>query len=413
MSEKIYQLITERMIAALERGTVPWRKPWQAAAGLPRSMSTGVPYRGVNVFLLGLTQAEAGHGSPWWGTYRQIAGLGGQVRRGEKSTVVILWKPVEVASQDPESGEPESRQVPVLRYYRVFNARQADGLPDRFHPEPGQQITLAGPQAVLDRYLAAGPELRHEAGDRACYHPPTDVIRLPLRSQFRSPAHYYATAFHEAGHSTGHPARLNRPGVAAFDHFGSGRYAREELVAEMTSSILCAQTGADTPEIFSNSASYIAGWLRALHQDSRLVVTAAAQAQRACDLITQAEREPAREPDHPQAGAADSERHVPIPVASAVPEATQRAGAQRGQRELEVGGGLPLARVPRPERGSQHAAACGGLAADPAGETAYSRTASASANSGPEMAPERGGVVSTARQAQPTVQARGWQAEAG
>ena len=245
----------------------------------------------------------------------------------------------------------------MLRYYRVFNAGQADGLPDRFHPEPGQPVTLAGPQAVLDRYLAAGPQLRHVAGDRACYHPATDVIRLPLRSQFRSPAHYYATAFHEAGHSTGHPARLNRPGVAAFDHFGSGRYAREELVAEMTSSILCAQTGIDTPETFSNSASYIAGWLRSLHQDSRLVVTAAAQAQRACDLITQAEREPVRESDRPQAGAADGERHVPVPVASAVPERTQRAGAQRGEREPDVGGGLPPARVPRTARGSQRSAA--------------------------------------------------------
>jgi antirestriction protein ArdC len=392
---------------------VPWRKPWQAVAGPPRSMSSGARYRGVNVFLLGLTQAEAGYDSPWWGTYRQIAGLGGQVRRGEKPTAVILWKPVQVASQDPQTGEPGVRQVPVLRYYRVFNAGQADGLAERFHPEPGQQITLTGPQAVLDHYLADGPQLRHVAGDRACYHPATDAIRLPLRSQFRSPEQYYATAFHEAGHSTGHPARLNRPGVAQFDHFGSGRYAREELVAEMTSSILCAQTGIDTPEIFSNSASYIAGWLRALHQDSRLVVTAAAQAQRACDLITQPEREPVKGSDRRQAGVADSDRHVPIPVASAVPEREPRAGGQHGEPEPAAGGELPPGRVPGSARGSQCSPVVGGPAAESAGKTATSRAASSCASSRPEVTAERGGVVRSVQQEQPTARARGWQAEAG
>jgi hypothetical protein len=182
----------------------------------------------------------------------------------------------------------------------------------------------------------------------------------------------------------------------------------------MTSSILCAQTGIDTPEILENSASYIAGWLRALNQDTRLVVTAAAQAQRACDLITEAEREPAREHDRPRAGAAGGERRMPIPVASAVPGDRQRAGTQRGEREPEVrGGGLPPARVPRPARGSQHSAASGGPVADSPGETAYSRAASASGGVWPELVPERGGVVSAARRAQPAVQVRGWQAEAG
>ena len=164
---------------------------------------------------------------------------------------------------------------------------------------------------MLDGYLARGPKLVHVAGDRADYHPATDTIRLPLRAQFRTAEGYYATAFHEAGHSTGHPIRLNRPGIAAFDHFGSGKYAREELVAQMTSSLLCAQTGIDNPETFENSASYIAGWLSALNNDTRLVITAAAQAQRACDLINQAEREPARDSDrHPEA-APTGDEHAP------------------------------------------------------------------------------------------------------
>jgi antirestriction protein ArdC len=295
MSDTIHWMVTKRMIAALERGTVPWHKPWNAAAGRATSMTTGQPYRGVNVFLLGLTAAEEGYGTRYWGTYRQIAQLGGQVRRGEHSTLVVLWKPVEVADRVPVTGEVTVKQVPVLRYYRVFNAAQADHLPQRFHPTLDQDIQIRAPQAVLDGYLARGPVPRHVAGDRAAYQPATDTIQLPLRPQFRSAPEYYATAFHEAAHSTGHPSRLNRPGISTFDHFGSDRYAREELVAEMTSSILCAETGIDNPALFDNSAGYIAGWLSALNGDRKLVVAAAAQAQRACDLISQAEHEAIRD----------------------------------------------------------------------------------------------------------------------
>jgi antirestriction protein ArdC len=319
MSDTIHRIVTDRMIAALERGTIPWRKPWHAEAGRPRSMSSGQPYRGANVFLLGLTAAEEGYASPYWGTYRQISDLGGQVRKGEQSTLVIFWKQAERAERDPETGEPATRRLPVLRYYRVFNAAQAGHLPERFYPAPGQDTEIAESQAVLDRYLADGPKLRHVSGDRAAYNPAVDTIQLPLRSQFRAPEHYYATAFHEAGHSTGHPQRLNRPGIADFDHFGSGKYAREELIAQMTSSMLCAQTGIDTPEVFNESASYIAGWLNALNDDKRLVITAAAHAQRASDLIAEPERQATQDSGHhPQAAPSRGED---VSAATTVPAA--------------------------------------------------------------------------------------------
>jgi antirestriction protein ArdC len=308
VSDTVHRMVTERMIAALERGSVPWRKPWQAAAGRPRSMSTGQPYRGVNMFLLALTAAEEGYGSPFWGTYRQIGALGGQVRGGEHSSLAVFWKQAEFERRDLQSGEITVKQLPVLRYYRVFNAAQADHLPERFCTAPGDHSEISQPQAVLDGYLSRGPKLLHVAGDRANYHPATDTIRLPPPSQFNTPQDYYATAFHEAGHSTGHPSRLSRPGIAAFDHFGSDKYAREELVAQMTASILCVETAIDSPAMFENSASYIGGWLSALNRDHRLVVTAAAQAQKACDLITQAEREATRDAaDHPGAVVAESE----------------------------------------------------------------------------------------------------------
>jgi antirestriction protein ArdC len=353
MSDTVHRIVTERMIAALQRGTVPWHKPWQAAAGRPRSMSTGQPYRGVNVFLLGLTAAEEGYPSPFWGTYRQISDLGGQIRRGERSTLVVFWKQAERTERDPQTGEPVIRQLPVLRYYRVFSAAQADHLPRRFHLQLGEHTEISEPQAVLDDYLARGPKLLHVAGDRADYHPATDTIRLPLRSQFRSAEGYYATAFHEAGHSTGHPDRLNRPGIAAFDHFGSDKYAREELVAQMSSSLLCAQTGIEDPETFENSASYMAGWLSALNHDTRLVVTAAAQAQRACDVINQAEREPARESDRlPESGRA-VHRHVRAEARAVTADPLQPSrrpdeGAAATHDRGELAGQPHVAAVPEP-----------------------------------------------------------------
>jgi len=366
VSDTIHTIVTERMIAALQRGTVPWRKPWQAATGQPRSMSTGQPYRGVNVFLLALTAAEDGYGSPFWGTYRQITGLGGQVRKGERSTLVVFWKKTEAEQRDPQTGEVTVKQLPVLRYYRMFNAAQAGHLPQRFYPAPREHSEIKEPQAVLDAYLARGPRLMHVAGDRADYHPATDTIRLPLRAQFRTPEDYYATAFHEAGHSTGHPDRLNRPGIAAFDHFGSGTYAREELVAQMTSSLLCAQTGIDNPATFASSASYIASWLTALDNDHKLVITAAAQAQRACDVISQAEREPASDASH----------HVMVPAAESgtAPATDSTAALARPHHPGRVWAGHEApavepngtASVPDPQaaaRGSEH----GGTASPAAG----------------------------------------------
>jgi antirestriction protein ArdC len=405
MSDTVHRIVTERMIAALERGTVPWRKPWQAAAGWPRSMSTGQPYRGVNVFLLGMTAAEQGYSSPFWGTYRQIGDLGGQVRKSEHSTLVVFWKRADVEHRDPQTSEVTLKQLPVLRYYRVFNATQADHLPERFHSAPGEHSEISGPEAVLDCYLARGPKLVHVAGDRADYHPGTDTIRLPLRSQFRSAERYYATAFHEAGHSTGHPLRLGRPGIAAFDHFGSDKYAREELVAQMSSSLLCAQTGIEDPEIFANSASYIAGWLSALNHNTRLVVTAAAQAQRGCDVINQAEHEPAKDSDrHPEAAPAGKE-HVPaeaMAVTADPPQASHRPGGRTAATyyHAELAGQPRVATVPEPR---PSATATG---------TAPGSGDSRSMHHSPKT-PMRPGSPDATGPARATTPADDWQAEAG
>jgi antirestriction protein ArdC len=292
-AEEIYQAVTDRMVQALERGVVPWRTPW-TLAGRPRSLSTGRAYQGVNTWLLSLACREQGWASPWFGTYRQVQELGGQVRKGERSTLVTFWKTLEKQDRDAGTGEVTVRAVPLLRTFRVFNACQADGLPGRYFPEPGEERPIAGPQAVLDGYLgqAGAPRLRHDVHGQAYYNPAADEIHLPPMTGHRSPEHYYATAYHEAAHSTGHASRLDRDGITSSGAaFGSHAYGKEELVAQMTASMLCAETGIDTGEIFGNSAAYIGSWLRTIKGDPRMVVTAAAAAQRASDLITEPSRQ--------------------------------------------------------------------------------------------------------------------------
>jgi antirestriction protein ArdC len=327
-NREVYQQITDRMIAALENGTVPWRKPWTAAAGgRPRSMTTRQPYRGINVLLLATEAMEQGYRSPWWGTYHQIAQLSGMqpregrrggrywaapgggprgVRKGEHGCQIVLWKTVPVTETGPGTGETARREVLLARLFTVFNAGQADGLPATFLAGAGQPAEeIRRPQHVLDGYLAhGGPALRHVPGDRASYSPAHDLITLPQRSQFASAEAYYATAFHEAGHSTGHATRLARESLTTFSHdraWGDELYAKEELAAEMTSAMLQADTGIDGQ--FGQSAAYIAHWLTALRNDPGLVPQAAAHAQRACDLITEPQRQPTNQP-HPEPEAA-------------------------------------------------------------------------------------------------------------
>jgi antirestriction protein ArdC len=283
--DKIYTMITDKIMDALKNGTVPWRKPWTAGGWLPVSMSSRKPYRGVNIWLLAMEAAERGYDSPFWGTFKHIAELGGQVRKGEKSSIVVFWKRIMVDDKNAPDGK---KALFMLRYYRVFNACQADGLPDRFYPakdSPDKPVeVLDDAEAIVKGYLSGdGPRLVKVVGNRAFYTPATDTITLPEDGQFSSAGGRYSTVFHECAHSTGHASRLSRPGLTDFDHFGSGQYAQEELVAEMTASYLAGVCGIDTE--LDQSAAYIASWLTKLANDHKMVIRAAAQAQHAADLI--------------------------------------------------------------------------------------------------------------------------------
>jgi antirestriction protein ArdC len=265
---KAYALITDKVLEALEAGTVPWRKPW---AGEPTSLQTGKTYRGINYLLLGC----APYGSPFWATYKQAQKRGGQVRKGEKSWPAVFWKWLE------KEEDGKKRRFPLLRFYRVFNSEQCDGLTLPEMPAATGENAPIEAAEIIWANMPQRPAL--EGSSRASYSPSADRIGMPLPEVFNSREAYYGTLFHEMGHSTGHESRLDRDTVrdAAF---GTHDYSKEELVAEMTSAFLCGHAGIDGATL-EQSAAYIDGWRRKISKDPKLVVDAAAKAQKAADFI--------------------------------------------------------------------------------------------------------------------------------
>jgi|SRR5882672_10720937 len=271
MSDKVYQIITDRIIKSLESGVVPWQKPWGGSNGMPRNLSSGKPYRGINVWLLG----SAGYASPHWVTFNQARNMGGSVKKGEKSTPIVFWS-------FPTEEQKAAGKKPFCRYYNVFNTSQCDGL---VVPDAPVQAPV-NPDAECDRVVRGYklcPRIEH-GGSGACYSPTLDFVRMPNRDAFIGSEEYYSTLFHELGHSTGHKDRLNREGVTQLVAFGSTNYSKEELVAEMTAAFICGVVGIENKTI-DNSAAYIANWLQKLKNDKGMVISAAQHAQKAADMI--------------------------------------------------------------------------------------------------------------------------------
>ncbi len=284
MAKSVYEIVTERILEKLEQGTVPWHKPW-AGGGCPQNLVSGKEYRGVNIFLLGSQDFS----SPYWVTFKQAKQLGGSVRKGERGTPCILWKWINRSNENAETGETETKQIPLIRYYSVFNVEQCDGISharlEAKQDEPELFNPIDAAEAIVSGYPEP-PKIAHDGRGSAYYRPTTDSIRMPERETFDSEAHFYATLFHEMAHSTGHESRLSRPGVVNPIRYGSHEYSQEELVAEMGSAFLLAEAGIDSDALMNNSASYIASWVKALRDNKKLVVLAAAQAQKAVDHIT-------------------------------------------------------------------------------------------------------------------------------
>ena len=262
----VYALITSRIIDCLEREIVPWKQPWQGGI-LPQNLITRRPYSGINTFFL---------------TFKQAKALGGFVRRGERGLPVIYCSKATVTKVDDLTGEPESKDIKFLRSYTVFNATQCDGIPV---PDPVPLHDFAPIEAceAIVKGYQNGPEIVHRAF-AAFYRPRLDIVNMPPTESFNPPEEYYSTLFHELVHSTGHEKRLKREGIEKPHRFGDPVYSKEELIAEMGSAFLCAHAGI-VPVTLANSAAYIRGWLGKLKSDKRLVISAAAAAQKAADHI--------------------------------------------------------------------------------------------------------------------------------
>jgi hypothetical protein len=288
MSKNSYEIVAQSIIAQLENNVAPWRKEWVATGYTPMSLSSKKGYRGINYWLLSFAAMGNGYESPWWGTYKQISELGGSVLKGSKGTPVVLWKQF-----DTKDADGNDKKAVVMRYFTVFNAEQAEwlnGAPAFAESDKRSSVeVIESAQKILDDYFARESVSLAFGGDRAYYSPSRDAIQLPTQESFTSDEAFYATAFHEVGHSTGHKTRLNREGVVENHYFGSELYSEEELVAEFTSAFLSSETGV-LPSTIENSTAYIQGWLKALKKDPKILVKAVGRAQKASAYILEGKK---------------------------------------------------------------------------------------------------------------------------
>lgn len=276
----LYESITAKIIESLTAGVRPWHKPWASSKSFLPLRYNGIPYQGINVLILWITSTEKGFTSPTWMTFKQAEVLGGHVKKGEHGTPICYADTVRKESMNDE-GEQEVKQFSFLRSYIVFNVDQIEGLPSQYYHVPTKALSPDERIASLEAFVSGTGAIITEEGDRACYIPSLDVIKMPLFSSFDSPECYYATLCHELVHWTGHPSRLDRK---IKNSFGSSDYAFEELVAEIGSAFLASILGF-TPLILENHVSYIDSWLEALGKDHQMIFRAASHAQKAVEFL--------------------------------------------------------------------------------------------------------------------------------
>lgn len=275
----VYAIITNKIIENLEKGIIPWKKPWIGVKGAYNRVS-GKSYSMLNQMLLE-------HEGEYL-TFNQITSLGGTVKKGAKSEMVVFFKMNEYEEEN-EDGEKVIKKYPVLRYYRVFHISQVDGI----EPLQAENINVNAEdngfcevERAVEKYLES-TEITYRVSERneACYNFKTDTIEIPAVKQFVNMNEYYGTFFHEIIHSTGHEKRLNR---SLKNGFGSESYAKEELVAELGSVFLNNHYGIETGDTFDNATAYIQSWLKALKNDKKLIVTASTHAEKAANYVLEA-----------------------------------------------------------------------------------------------------------------------------
>ena len=281
--QSLYGEVTSRIIAELEEGRLPWVQPWDSAAcgcTMPQNAGTARRYSGINVLILWAEVVAQGYASQRWLTYRQAEAAGGNVRRGEKGTVICYAdRFTPKAEAEAARGEDRAaRQVAFLKRFVVFNIDQCEGLPDEYiAPLVSHDPVLAIAEA--DTLIAASGARVNIGGGEAFYSPSHDFIQVPPQAAFYEPINWYRTLIHEAGHWVGHSSRLDRDQTGKF---GSEAYAKEELVAEMAAAFTCASLGI-APTV--RHSDYSASWLSVLQNDEKAIFRAASQASKASDYL--------------------------------------------------------------------------------------------------------------------------------
>lgn len=299
----LYEAVTDKLVVLIEAGTLPWRRDWRdafAGAGLPFNPFTRRHYSGINVVLLWAEGMAKGYPTQRWATFRQVLEAGGHVRRGERGTRIVFYRTLDLKD---ETSDGETKKIPLLKSFTVFNRAQCDGL--------GEAESPPGPVAPFDRDERAETFVRHVGADvrfnggRAFYRPLGDYIEMPQAELFQTQVAYYATLIHELTHWTGHTSRLDR--LKLGERYGSESYAFEELIAELGASFICAELGLNSD--LPNHASYLESWLRVLRSDKRAIFRAAAAAATAADYLRRLQ--PAPEAGAELAGCAAA---VPAPL---------------------------------------------------------------------------------------------------
>ena len=281
----VYTRVTDRILAQLEQGVLPWLKPWNAehAAGrITRPLrSNGEPYKGINVLMLWDAAETAGYSCPIWLTFQQTKQFGGYVRKGERSTPVVYASTFR-KTETTDTGEEVEAEIPFLKEYAVFNAEQCDGLPEKFTQTQQPSNSSIERIAQADEFFRNTSATIQEGGNQAFYRISDDVIRMPKLETFRDAESHAATLAHELCHWTRHSSRLDRD--LGRKRFGDAGYAMEELVAELGAAYLSADLRI-TPETREDHAAYIESWLKVLQNDKRAIFTAASYASKAVDFL--------------------------------------------------------------------------------------------------------------------------------
>jgi antirestriction protein ArdC len=287
----VYEIITEQILEKLEEGTVPWQRPWKGGPhAIPKNIISNNAYRGMNVLLLGMQ----GYGNPYWASFKQVGQMGGKVKKGEPGSMAIFMKKSTYSKEDETTGEMELREGWILRYYKVWNLDQTEGcshkrikeLQEAYEKEEedGREFNPIEVCETVVTNMPNSPTISNGV-QQAYYRPSNDSINMPAKNSFVGDEEYYSVLFHEMSHSTGHESRLGRHKERGCGHHKARvETSKEELVAEMGSAFLCGHTGIERATI-DNSAAYIASWLKALKNDPKMVVSAAAKAQASTDYI--------------------------------------------------------------------------------------------------------------------------------